>query len=105
MIFYPKSNLANRFGEAELVNKGHRLFTPILYDNCFPKENQLLLQKRLMDKKLLAVYLASPSLWERFLSVFREVDLREMPTLYCLGETTRQAILKDGYEAMLRNEV
>lgn len=104
-IFYPKSNLANQTGEAELVDKGHRLFTPILYDNCFPKENQLLLQKNLMAEKMTAVYLASPSLWERFLLVFREVDLREIPTLYCLGETTRQAILKDGYKAKLRKEV
>ncbi|WP_375180003.1 uroporphyrinogen-III synthase [Enterococcus rotai] len=104
-IFYPKSNLADKAGEAELITKGHQLFTPILYDNCFPKEHQLLLQNCLTAKKITAVYLASPSLWERFLSVFREVDLSEMPTLYCLGETTRQAILKDGYEAMLRKEV
>lgn len=52
-----------------------------------------------------AAYLASPSLWERFLFVFRKADLSEMPTLYCLGETTRQAILKDEYEATVKKEV
>ncbi len=104
-IFYPKSNLADNIGEAALVAKGHRLFTPILYDNDFPKENQQLLRKQLQTERIAAVYLASPSLWQRFLSVYKEVKIREMPMLYCLGETTRQAILKDGYKAKLRKEV
>lgn len=104
-IFYPKSNLADNTGEAELVTKGHRLFTPILYDNDFPKENQQLIRELLQTERIVAVYLASPSLWQRFLSVYKEINLREMPMLYCLGETTRQAILKDGYKAKLRKEV
>ncbi|MEI5989715.1 uroporphyrinogen-III synthase [Enterococcus crotali] len=104
-IFYPKSNLADDLGESELIAKGHQLFTPILYDNYFPKENQELLMKLLINEKVTAVYLASPSLWHRFLSVFRATGVKEMPTLYCVGETTRQTILKAGYKAILRQEV
>lgn len=104
-IFYPKSNLADNSGEKKLIASGHQLFTPILYDNYFPKENQRLLQECLLTTKLKAVYLASPSLWQRFLSVFRTTELKEMPKLYCLGGTTRQAIIEDGYEATLRSDI
>ncbi|EOH93369.1 hypothetical protein UAW_02617 [Enterococcus haemoperoxidus ATCC BAA-382] len=103
-ILYPKSNLADNAGEAGLVAEGHQLFSPILYDNYFPKKNQQLLKEALLTQKITAVYLASPSLWHRFLAVYRKTDLKEMPKLYCLGQTTRQAIIKDGFTATLRNE-
>ncbi|MBM7689248.1 hypothetical protein BCR24_10835 [Enterococcus ureilyticus] len=101
-ILYPKSNLADNLGESELIAKGHQLFTPILYDNYVPQKNQQKLKTLLLADKITSVYLASPSLWQRFFAVFKNTTLKEMPMLYCLGETTRQAILKDGYEAIIK---
>ncbi|MBO0440018.1 uroporphyrinogen-III synthase [Candidatus Enterococcus ikei] len=102
-IFYPKSNLADNVGEAELKEQGHDLFTPILYNNFFSDENRQRLKTCLVTEKITAVYLASPSLWQRFLSVFSETGLTNMPKLYCLGQTTQQAIIKDGYEVVIKN--
>lgn len=102
IIFYPKSNLADNLGEDELIKQDHCLHTPILYDNFFSKESQKCLKKYLIDEGINAVYLASPSLWRRFLSVFIETDLPKMPRLYCLGNTTRQVITKDGYQVLVK---
>ena len=103
-IFYPKSNLADHLGEAELLAKGHCLHTSILYDNVFSENSQRLLKKCLVEEEVSAVYLASPSLWQRFLSVFIETGLTKMPELYCLGSTTQQAIAKDGYEVCMKEK-
>ncbi|MEI5993437.1 uroporphyrinogen-III synthase [Candidatus Enterococcus mansonii] len=101
-IYYPKSNLADRVGERKLIEMGHRLFTPVLYDNFFSDESRQQLKNCLVTEKITAVYLASPSLWRRFLSVFIETGLTKMPELYCLGQTTRQAIIKDGYKVVIK---
>ncbi|MGX7151157.1 uroporphyrinogen-III synthase [Enterococcus ureasiticus] len=103
-IFYPKSNLADNTGEADLVQIGHYLFTPILYDNFLLEESNRQLKKYLVDNKIEAVYLASPSLWERFLAIFIETGLNEMPKLYCLGETTKQAITSNGYDVIIKEK-
>ncbi|EOL49983.1 uroporphyrinogen-III synthase [Enterococcus caccae] len=103
-IFYPKSNLADDLGEAELMAKGHCLHTSILYDNVFSENSQRRLKKCLVEEEVSAVYLASPSLWQRFLSVFMETGLTKMPKLYCLGSTTQQAIARDGYEVCMKEK-
>ncbi|OJG74091.1 hypothetical protein RV12_GL000439 [Enterococcus quebecensis] len=101
-IFYPKSNLADNNGEAELVQTGQCLLTTILYDNFFSEKNRQRLKQYLLDEKIAAVYLASPSLWRRFLSVFIETGLKNIPDLYCLGDTTKQVIIEDGYEVRIK---
>ena len=103
-IFYPKSNLADRTGEKHLTQKGCKLFTPILYDNFFSEESRQALETCLKEEEITAVYLASPSLWHRFLSVFIEVGLKTMPELYCIGQTTQQTIEVAGFKAILKNE-
>lgn len=103
-IFYPKSNLADNAGETGLIQLGHYLFTPILYDNFLLEKNRQQVKKYLVDKKIEAVYLASPSLWQRFFSIFTETGLKNMPKLYCLGETTKQAITSTGYEVLIKEK-
>jgi uroporphyrinogen-III synthase len=102
VIFYPKSNLADTAGESLLKAQGHILYTPILYDNFFPKDSKQTLYNYLNKETIAAVYFASPSLWRRFYSVFSELKLAKVPTFYCLGETTRQAIRQDGYDAVIK---
>ncbi|MHC5227800.1 uroporphyrinogen-III synthase [Enterococcus sp. LJL99] len=96
-IFYPKSNLADSLGEAAFLQAGYQFSTAVLYDNYFSEQSQKILRNALMTKKIDAVYLASPSLWQRFLYIFKEIKTEKMPTLYCIGATTEKAIQKDGY--------
>lgn len=103
-IFYPKSNLADRTGENHLIENGCELFTPILYDNFFSEESIQALKTCLKKEEITAVYLASPSLWHRFLSVFVEAGINTMPDLYCIGQTTQQTIEASGFKAILKNE-
>lgn len=98
-IFYPKSNLANKLGESALKQQGHELATPVLYDNYFASARQQQLKKYLLTATIEAVYLTSPSLWNRFFSVFQECTGLVMPKLYCVGKTTAQLIARDGYKA------
>lgn len=96
-IFYPKSNLADSSGEVAFLQAGYQFSTAILYENYFSEQNQDVLKEVLATKKIDAVYLASPSLWQRFLYIFKELKIEKMPDLYCVGETTKKAIQKDGY--------
>lgn len=101
-IFYPKSNLADNKGESALKRAGYRLAAPILYENVFPKESQQQLAHCLKTTTLAAVYVASPSLWRRFLTVFNRSGLKQMPKLYCLGQTTADAIAESGYTVCIK---
>ncbi|GGC88726.1 uroporphyrinogen-III synthase [Enterococcus wangshanyuanii] len=101
-IFYPKSNLADAAWEEILLKQGHTLYTPIIYTNFFPVESKTSLRKYLNEKELTAAYFASPSLWFRFFTIFSELRLEKMPVLYCLGETTQQAIKKVNYDAIIK---
>ncbi|MTD42154.1 uroporphyrinogen-III synthase [Erwinia sp. CPCC 100877] len=101
-IFYPKSNLADCKGEDDLKRAGYQLAAPILYDNVFTQESQQQLARCLETIALTAVYLASPSLWQRFLTIFNRSDLKQMPKLYCVGQTTASAIAEAGYSSCIR---
>jgi uroporphyrinogen-III synthase len=101
-IFYPKSNLADNKGESALERAGYQLATPILYENVFTKESWQQLSHCLKTTALTAVYVASPSLWRRFLTVFNGSGLKQMPKLYCIGQTTADAIAESGYSARIK---
>lgn len=100
-IFYPKSSLADCLGEESFPLNGHQLLTGIIYDNQFTDEQKKGLEEQLKEKSLAAVYLTSPSLWHRFYSVYRGQEVKSPLEFYCVGETTRQAIQRSGYDAVI----
>ncbi|MCA5013996.1 MULTISPECIES: uroporphyrinogen-III synthase [unclassified Enterococcus] len=101
-IFYPKSNLADSAWEDILLNQGHTLYAPVIYINFFPDESKKKLRRYLNEEEFAAVYFASPSLWVRFFTLYSELRLEKMPVLYCLGETTKKAIKKMCYDAIVK---
>ncbi|MBL1224860.1 uroporphyrinogen-III synthase [Enterococcus sp. BWR-S5] len=101
-IFYPKSNLADCLGEEQFSLQGHQLLTGILYDNLFSEEQSKALAQRLNEGSLEAVYFTSPSLWERFYSVYRKQAIKRELHFYCVGRTTQQAIQQSGYQATIK---
>ncbi|MGM0166148.1 hypothetical protein IGI39_001105 [Enterococcus sp. AZ135] len=97
-IFYPKSQLADNYLEDQL-NEDHVVTSFISYENKFPAESSQKLVHLLRYKKIQGVYLTSPSAWRRFFSVYRFFD-NEL-AIFVIGETTRRAVLSDGYASSL----
>lgn len=95
-IFYPKSQLADTYLEDQLKAR-HHVASFVLYENRFPIKAKEELKSLLRHQKIQGVYLTSPSAWRRFFSVYRLFDLEL--ELFVIGNTTKQAVLKDGYES------
>lgn len=98
-IFYPKSQLADDAIE-EFLGIENEVTSSVLYYNVFLEERKEELAKLLNLGKLSAVYFASPSAWNRFLSVYERTDKKPF-IFYAIGATTKNAINKSGYEAVL----
>lgn len=93
-ILYPKSNLADEQLEEVLGAQGL-----VCYDNLPLNENLAELEQLLAQKSLSAVYLASPSAWRRFYSLYRHYP--QALELIAIGETTKRAIEKDSFNNIL----
>lgn len=89
-IFYPKSQLADKFLENFL--KTDNVYSYVAYENDFTQEDQNFLKKLLMEHSISAVYLTSPSAWQRFYRVNSDFEDLEF---IVIGETTKEAILAD----------
>lgn len=98
-IFYPKSQLADDAIE-ELLGIENEVTGSVLYHNVFLEERKAELTVLLNLGKLSAVYFASPSAWNRFLSVYNKSDKKPL-IFYAIGATTKNAINKSGHEAVL----
>lgn len=98
-IFYPKSQLADDYIE-ERLGIENDVTGSVLYQNVFPDERKGELAKLLNLGELSAVYFASPSAWNRFLSVYTKTEKKPL-IFYAIGETTVKAINESGYEARL----
>jgi len=98
-IFYPKSQLADDAIE-ELLGIENEVTSSVLYHNVIPEERKAELAELLNLGGLAAVYFASPSAWNRFLSVYERTDKKPL-IFYAIGATTKNAINKSGYEAVL----
>lgn len=101
-ILYPKSQLADN--GLETILAAHQVKSFVAYENIFPKESQKKLQKVLRVKKITAVYFTSPSSWHRFMSVYQE-SFQYPLQFFAIGETTKKAIEKSGYTAILKKDV
>lgn len=97
-IFYPKSQLADDYIETEL-SANYKISSFIAYQNCCPPTAKKDLRTLLSSENIQAVYLTSPSSWKRFLSVYQEFKTKLV--IFTIGETTKQAVLRDGYEAKI----
>lgn len=100
-IFYPKSQLADHYLEEQLENH-HQVHSYVSYENRFPQTSRERLKKLLYDEKFQAVYLTSPSAWQRFYSVYRHFDYEL--EIIVIGETTRRAVFNDGYASRLLSD-
>ena len=98
-IFYPKSQLADDYIE-ELLGSENDVTGSVLYHNVFLEERKAELTELLKMDELSAVYLASPSAWKRFLSVYNKTEKKTL-VFFAIGDTTKKAINDSGYEAVL----
>lgn len=100
-IFYPKSDLADQWVEDTLAAKD--IYSFVSYRNVCPEVSTKKLAKLLEKAAFDAVYLTSPSAWQRFLQVYQEYD--HPLELIAIGTTTLNEIEKNGYKGRLLAEL
>ena len=97
-IFYPMSDLAE-----PLSIKGCQISNVICYENRVILPALTELSVILSTQKIDAVYLTSPSAWHRFCEVYAKFNFPL--ELIAIGKTTQAAIVKDGFRAILKEEL
>lgn len=99
-IFYPKSQLADDFLEREL-GRQHAVASAVVYQNHFPASSRKELRALLAARRIDAVYLASPSAWRRFFSVYQPFSQTVPLEIFVIGPATQAAVRKVGFSAKI----
>ncbi|MDM8213450.1 uroporphyrinogen-III synthase [Enterococcus hirae] len=99
-IFYPKSQLADDFLERELGRR-HAVASAVVYQNRFPASSRKKLRALLAARRIDAVYLASPSAWRRFFSVYQPFSQTVPLEIFVIGTATQAAVRKVGFTAKI----
>ena len=92
-IVYPKSNLAGSF-----PLQAHEF---IAYDNLPNRSSFEKISVLLKNQEIDAVYLTSPSNWQRFYQIYQDFSWQSL-TLIALGNTTYKAIEDTGCQVLLK---
>lgn len=95
LIFYPKSQLAQ-----PIVLSKQQVIDRTVYHNQFSSASEIGLRQLLQTTYLDAVYVASPSAWQRFYQVYSQLSI-SIQQFYTIGTTTAACIEKAGFSSII----
>lgn len=104
-IVYGKSQLADRALEEDLA-ADFQVTSFVVYENKCPRESREKLWQLLAKGQVQAVYLTSPSAWQRFKAIYEAAPRQtDAPLqLVAIGATTLAAIETAGYQGILKKD-
>lgn len=104
-IVYGKSQLADNALEEQLAEE-YQVTSFVAYENHCPPESRQQIWQLLAEKKLQAVYLTSPSAWQRFKAIYEAAPekIGDDLQLIAIGQTTLTAIEATGYQGILKKD-
>lgn len=99
-VFWPHSFLARRVIYNALMSEGHVVLEQVIYKNEFFPEDQERLKKLLLNEVIDYVLFASPSAWQSFSQVVKEVeslpaDFWSRLKIAAIGPVTAKVIQKE----------